>query len=204
MSVVSPALTSLPVKSKLALIRNVAHCPNSQFRFPPSLLDTWIFLIVSTNLPLTVTPGVSADVLVRPRVKRTVNKARINVKILIFFLLSILSSPFSIKILFPRNNMVKLVEICIGSVRSPTPQIESWERPKYICFSKENILVLKLFPTRGIIAKIMSSFKLKLMKWGRNYELLRDFINFCSLFENNHENANRFTKKKDGKVSFYW
>ena len=42
------------------------------------------------------------------------------------------------------------------------------------------------------------------MKWGRNYELLRDFINFCSLSENNHENTSRFTKKKDGKVSFYW
>jgi len=37
--------------------------------------------MVSTNLPVMVTPGVSADVLVRLRVKRTVNKARINVKI---------------------------------------------------------------------------------------------------------------------------
>ena len=50
--------------------------------------------MVSTNLPVMVTPGVSADVLVKLRVKRTVNKARINAKILMFFLLSILSSPF--------------------------------------------------------------------------------------------------------------
>ena len=49
----------------------------------------------------------------------------------------------------------------------------------------------------------MIGFKLKLVKWGRNYGLLRDFINFYSLSENNHENTNWFTKKKDGKVSFY-
>lgn len=84
-TVESPALTFFPDKSKSALIRKVAHCCKSQLRSPPSLLDTLIFEIVSTNLPVTVTPGVSADVLVRLRVKRTVNKARINAKILTFF-----------------------------------------------------------------------------------------------------------------------
>lgn len=96
-TVESPALTFFPDKSKSALIRKVAHCCKSQLRSPPSLLDTLIFEIVSTNLPVTVTPGVSADVLVRLRVKRTVNKARINAKILTFFFLSILSTPFFIK-----------------------------------------------------------------------------------------------------------
>ena len=101
MSVVSPALTSLPVKSKLALIRNVAHCPNSQFRFPPSLLETCMFEIVSTHFPLTVTPGVSAEVRFRPKAKSMATKQRTNEKILIF-LFFILSSLF-IKKLVPNH-----------------------------------------------------------------------------------------------------
>ena len=92
-SVVSPALTSLPAKSKSALIRNVAHCANSQSRLPPSLLVTLIFLIVSTNFPLTVTPGVSAEVRFRPKAKSMATKQRTNEKILIF-LFFILSSLF--------------------------------------------------------------------------------------------------------------
>ena len=100
-SVVSPALTSLPAKSNSALIRNVAHCPNSQSRLPPSLLVTLIFLIVSTNFPLTVTPGVSAEVRFRPKAKSMATKQRTNEKILIF-LFFILSSLF-IKKLVPNH-----------------------------------------------------------------------------------------------------
>ena len=95
--------------------------------------------MVSTNLPVMVTPGVSADVLAKLRVKRTVNKARINAKILMFFLLSILSSPFFIKILFPRNHMVKLVEICIRSVRSPVSKLNLEKDPHIF------VLVRKIF-----------------------------------------------------------
>ena len=101
MSVVSPFLTFLPAKLKSALIRNVAHCPNSQSRLPPSLLVTLIFLIVSTNFPLTVTPGVSAEVRFRPKAKSMATKQRTNEKILIF-LFFILSSLF-IKKLVPNH-----------------------------------------------------------------------------------------------------
>ena len=99
MSVVSPFLTFLPAKLKSALIRNVAHCPNSQSRLPPSLLETCTFEIVSTNFPLTVTSGVSAEVRFRPKAKSMATKQRTNEKILIF-LFFILSSLF-IKKLVP-------------------------------------------------------------------------------------------------------
>ena len=92
-TVESPALTFFPDKSKSALIRKVAHCCKSQSRTPPSLLDTLIFLIVSTNFPLTVTPGVSAEVRFRPKAKSMATKQRTNEKILIF-LFFILSSLF--------------------------------------------------------------------------------------------------------------
>ena len=100
-SVVSPFLTFLPAKLKSALIRNVAHCSNSQSRLPPSLLETCTFEIVSTNFPLTVTPGVSAEVRFRPKAKSMATKQRTNEKILIF-LFFILSSLF-IKKLVPNH-----------------------------------------------------------------------------------------------------
>ena len=97
----SPALTFLPAKSYVALIRNVAHCPNSQSRLPPSLLETCMFEIVSTHFPLTVTPGVSAEVRFRPKAKSMATKQRTNEKIFIF-LFFILSSLF-IKKLVPNH-----------------------------------------------------------------------------------------------------
>ena len=100
-SVLSPAFTSLPDKSKSALIRNVAHCSSCQLRFPPSLLDTWIFLIVSTNLPLTDTPGVSAAVRFRPKAKSIATIQRTNEIILIFLFFCFILSSLFIKILVP-------------------------------------------------------------------------------------------------------
>ena len=116
MSVVSPFLTFLPAKSKSALIRNVAHCPNSQSRLPPSLLVTLIFLIVSTNFPLTVTSGVSAEVRFRPKAKSMATKQRTNEKILIF-LFFILSSLF-IKKLVPNYQ-------CLITLKDRNVQIQS-------------------------------------------------------------------------------
>ena len=115
-SVVSLFLTFLPAKSKSALIRNVAHCPNSQSRLPPSLLVTLIFLIVSTNFPLTVTPGVSAEVRFRPKAKSMATKQRTNEKILIF-LFFILSSLF-IKKLVPSYQ-------CLITLKDRNVQIQS-------------------------------------------------------------------------------
>ena len=94
MSVVSPFLTFLPAKLKSALIRNVAHCPNSQSRLPPSLLETCTFEIVSTNFPLMLTSGVSAEIRFHPKAKSVATKQRTNEKILIFLFFFILSSLF--------------------------------------------------------------------------------------------------------------
>ena len=59
----SPALTFLPAKSYVALIRKVAHCAKSQFKSPPSLFVTLTIVMVSANLPVTETAGLvsSAD-----------------------------------------------------------------------------------------------------------------------------------------------
>ena len=85
----SPALTFLPAKSYVALIRKVAHCSKSQFRLPPSLLVTFTTVIVSANLPVTETSGVSANVLFKLKTKIVVRTQIKNEKILNFFLLLI-------------------------------------------------------------------------------------------------------------------
>ena len=89
-TVVSPALTFFPAKSKSALIRKVAHCCKSQSRTPPSLFDTLTFWIVSTNFPVTETSGVSAKVLFKLKTKIVVNTHIKNEKILNFFFLFII------------------------------------------------------------------------------------------------------------------
>ena len=98
----SPALTFFPAKSYVALIRKVAHCAKSQFRFPPSLFDTLTIVMVSANLPVTETAGVvsSADALWEANVKSAVNKNSKNEKIPNFFpFLFIVLSSFLIKLM---------------------------------------------------------------------------------------------------------
>ena len=160
-SVVSPALTSLPAKSNSALIRNVAHCPNSQSRLPPSLLVTLIFLIVSTNFPLTVTPGVSAEVRFRPKAKSMATKQRTNEKILIFLVFCFILSSLFIKIQVPKhqylitfNDMDTLYHICFQSKLSVETQ-----PPLHHFILERNILITKLSSTQEIIAKFMRYFK---------------------------------------------
>ena len=89
-TVVSPALTFFPDKSKFALIRNVAHCSKSQVRSPPSLFTTLTSVIASTNFPVTETSGVSANVLFKLKTKIVVRTQIKNEKILNFFLLFIM------------------------------------------------------------------------------------------------------------------
>ena len=60
-----------------------------------------MFEIVSTHFPLTVTPGVSAEIRFHPKAKSVATKQRTNEKILIF-LFFILSSLF-IKKLVPNH-----------------------------------------------------------------------------------------------------
>ena len=62
MSVVSPALTSLPVKSKLALIRNVAHCPNSPIQISAFITGYLNILNRIHEFTHNGYSGVSADV----------------------------------------------------------------------------------------------------------------------------------------------
>ena len=52
--VLSPALTSLSLKSNVALILKVAHCAKSQSSFPPSLLEILKLVMASAKLPVTV------------------------------------------------------------------------------------------------------------------------------------------------------
>ena len=85
-TVVSPALTSLSVKSYVALSLNVTHCCKSLSRFPPLSFVILSEVIVSTVLLLA---AFSAKALVKFKENKTVNTQIINEKNAIFFLFTL-------------------------------------------------------------------------------------------------------------------
>ena len=86
--VLSPALTSLSLKSNVALILKVAHCAKSQSNFPPSLLEILKLVMASAKLPVTV-GEVSAEAFREVREKsaaKNTNKNDKNAIFLVFFI----------------------------------------------------------------------------------------------------------------------
>ena len=85
-TVVSPALTSLSVKSYVALSLNVTHCSKSFSRLPPALFAISNDVMASIVLLLA---AFSAKALFKLREKMIVNKQIMNEKKAIFFLFTL-------------------------------------------------------------------------------------------------------------------
>lgn len=85
----SPALTSLSLKSNVALILKVAHCAKSQSNFPPSLLEILKLVIASAKLPVTV-GEVSAEAFREVKEKSAAKNTNKNDKKVIFLVFSYL------------------------------------------------------------------------------------------------------------------
>lgn len=85
----SPALTSLSLKSNVALILKVAHCAKSQSNFPPSLLEILKLVMVSAKLPVTV-GEVSAEAFREVKEKSAAKNTNKNDKKVIFLVFSYL------------------------------------------------------------------------------------------------------------------
>lgn len=85
----SPALTSLSLKSNVALILKVAHCAKSQSNFPPSLLEILKLVMASAKLPVTV-GEVSAEAFREVKEKSAAKNTNKNDKKVIFLFFSYL------------------------------------------------------------------------------------------------------------------